>query len=196
MDQVIHIRDLDVSKIEYTQIRELPSRAKSIGVVYNGKPLIVQTETHGVPFEKSSFGDVEKGESVKTTADLSFKGMDDDNNPNSKKLKKSHQSFCALDNKFLDDSVAVMEASRDNLRVTNLGNLIFLLIEGIAVFMMFNLKRNGFWLYTIAQIGLVSLMIMVMPWPNLISTLTLCVTLFLVILFEILYAVNLKHMKA
>lgn len=97
---------------------------------------------------------------------------------------------------FLDDSVAVLEASRDNLRVTNLGNLIFLLIEGIAVFMMFNLKRNGFWLYTIAQIGLVSLMIMVMPWPNLISTLTVCVTLFLVILFEILYAVNLKHMKA
>ena len=97
---------------------------------------------------------------------------------------------------FLDDSVAVLEASRDNLRVTNLGNLIFLLIEGIAVFMMFNLKRNGFWLYTIAQIGVVSLMIMVMPWPNLISTLTVCVTLFLVILFEILYAVNLKHMKA
>ena len=97
---------------------------------------------------------------------------------------------------FLDDSVAVLEASRDNLRVTNLGNLIFLLIEGIAVFMMFNLNRNGFWLYTIAQIGLVSLMIMVMPWPNLISTLTVCVTLFLVILFEILYAVNLKHMKA
>ena len=96
---------------------------------------------------------------------------------------------------FLDDSVAVLEASRDNLRVTNLGNLIFLLIEGIAVFMMFNLKRNGFWLYTIAQIGVVSLMIMVMPWPNLISTLTVCVTLFLVILFEILYAVNLKHMK-
>jgi hypothetical protein len=97
---------------------------------------------------------------------------------------------------FLADSVAVLEASRDNLRVTNLGNLIFLLIEGVAVFMMFNLKRNGFWLYTLAQIGLVSLMIMVMPWPNLISTLTVVVTLFLVLLFEILYAVNLKHMKA
>lgn len=97
---------------------------------------------------------------------------------------------------FLDDSIAVLEASRDNLRITNLGNLIFLLVEGIAVFMMFNLKRNGFWLYTLAQIGLVSLMITVMPWPNLISTLTVGFTLFIVILFEILYAVNLKHMKA
>ena len=97
---------------------------------------------------------------------------------------------------FLDDSVAVMEASRDNLRVTNLGNLIFLLIEGIAVFMMFNLKRNGFWLYTLAQIGLVSLIVMVMPWPNSISTLTVVFTVFIVLLFEILYAVNLKHMKA
>ena len=97
---------------------------------------------------------------------------------------------------FMDDSIAVLEASRDNVRITNLGNLIFLLIEGIAVFMMFNLKRNGFWLYTLAQIGLVSLIIMVMPWPNSISTLTVVFTVFIVLLFEILYAVNLKHMKA
>lgn len=96
---------------------------------------------------------------------------------------------------LLDDSIAALEASKDNLRITNLGNLIFLLIEGIAVFLMFNLKRNGFWLYTLAQIGLVSLLIMVMPWPNIISTLTVVFTLFLVLLFEILYAVNLKHMK-
>tara|TARA_B110000285_G_scaffold173398_1_gene194276 strand:- start:703 stop:1215 length:513 start_codon:yes stop_codon:yes gene_type:complete len=95
-----------------------------------------------------------------------------------------------------DEIIELAEASKDNLRITNLGNLIFLLVEGIAVFMMFNLKRNGFWLYTLAQIGMVSLMIMVMPWPNLISTLTVCFTLFLVLLFEILYAVNLKHMKA
>ena len=95
-----------------------------------------------------------------------------------------------------DEFIELAEASKENLRITNLGNLIFLLIEGIAVFMMFNLKRNGFWLYTIAQIGMVSLAIMVMPWPNIISTLSIAFTLFLVLLFEILYAVNLKHMKA
>ena len=95
-----------------------------------------------------------------------------------------------------DEFIELAEASKENLRITNLGNLIFLLIEGIAVFMMFNLKRNGFWLYTIAQIGIVSLAIMVMPWPNIISTLSIAFTLFLVLLFEILYAVNLKHMKA
>ena len=95
-----------------------------------------------------------------------------------------------------DEFIELAEASKENLRITNLGNLIFLLIEGIAVFMMFTLKRNGFWLYTIAQIGMVSLAIMVMPWPNIISTLSIAFTLFLVLLFEILYAVNLKHMKA
>ena len=117
-----------------------------------------------------------------------------------KQMEKIDQAIAIYDDvdnmPFLDDSIAVLEASRDNLRITNLGNLIFLLIEGIAVFMMFNLKRNGFWLYTLAQIGIVSLVIMVMPWPNIISTLTVVVTLFLVLLFEILYAVNLKHMKA
>ena len=117
-----------------------------------------------------------------------------------KQMQQIDEAIAIYDNMdempFLDDSVAVLEASRDNLRITNLGNLIFLLIEGIAVFMMFNLKRNGFWLYTLAQIGLVSLLIMVMPWPNIISTLTVVFSLFLVLLFEILYAVNLKHMKA
>ncbi len=102
-----------------------------------------------------------------------------------------------VDEMFLrDEFIEVLEASKENLRISNLGNLIFLLVEGIAVFMMFNLKRNGFWLYTLAQIGIVSLAIMVMPWPNIISTLTIVFTLFLVFLFEILYAVNLKHMKA
>lgn len=116
-----------------------------------------------------------------------------------KQIEKIDQAIAIYDDidnmPFLDDSIEVLEASRDNLRITNLGNLIFLLLEGIAVFMMFNLKRNGFWLYTLAQIGIVSLLIMVMPWPNIISTLSVVVTLFLVILFEILYAVNLKHMK-
>lgn len=117
-----------------------------------------------------------------------------------KQIEQIDQAIATYDNMdempLRDEFIEVAVASRDNLRVTNLGNLIFFLIEGIAVFMMFNLKRNGFWLYTLAQIGLVSLMIMVMPWPNLISTLTVCITLFLVLLFEILYAVNLKHMKA
>jgi len=117
-----------------------------------------------------------------------------------KQMEQIDQAIAVYDDMdempFLDDSIAVLEASRDNLRITNLGNLIFLLIEGIAVFMMFNLKRNGFWLYTLAQIGLVSLIIMVMPWPNSITTLTVVFTVFIVLLFEILYAVNLKHMKA
>ena len=96
---------------------------------------------------------------------------------------------------LLNDSIAVLEASKEHIRVTNLGNLIFFLIEGIAVFMMFNLKRNGFWLYTLSQIGMVVLVIYVMPFPDMISSITVAITLFIVILFEVLYAVNLKHMK-
>lgn len=117
-----------------------------------------------------------------------------------KQMQQIDEAIAIYDNMdempLRDEFIEVAVASRDKLRITNLGNLIFLLIEGIAVFMMFNLKRNGFWLYTLAQIGLVSLLIMVMPWPNIISTLTVVFTLFLVLLFEILYAVNLKHMKA
>ena len=117
-----------------------------------------------------------------------------------KQMEQIDQAIAVYDDMdempFRDDMIESAEASKENFRVTNLGNLIFLLIEGIAVFMMFNLKRNGFWLYTLAQIGLVSLVIMVMPWPNSMSTLIVVFTVFIVLLFEILYAVNLKHMKA
>lgn len=94
-----------------------------------------------------------------------------------------------------DDMIAFMEASVDNAKINNLGQLIFLLIEGIAVYMMFNLNKNGFWLYTVAQIGIIGVIMYALPMPNIITTLTLVFYIFIAILFEILYAVNLKHMK-
>jgi len=95
-----------------------------------------------------------------------------------------------------DDMIEFMEASRDTVKISNFGQLILMLVEGIAVYMMFQLKRSGFWLYTIAQIGFLGLFMYILPSDNIVTTLTMVFYIFIVLLFEILYAVNLKHMRA
>jgi len=69
------------------------------------------------------------------------------------------------------------------------------LLEGFAVFMMFNLKKTGFWLYTLSQVGMLSIMMYIFPMDNTLTMVTLFFSGLLILVFEILYAVNLKHMK-
>jgi len=100
------------------------------------------------------------------------------------------------DLRLVTDILSYEEAAYENRKINNIGQLIFLLLEGFAVFMMFKLKRMGFWLYTIAQIGFIGVCFYVFPADNLRATFVLTYYIFIILLFEILYAVNLKHMKA
>lgn len=94
-----------------------------------------------------------------------------------------------------DDLIAFMVASKENIKLNNLGQLIILLIEGIAVYMMFMLKKSGFWLYTLAQVAFLGMLIYIFPYPNFVTTLTVMLYAIIILIFEILYAVNLKHMQ-
>ena len=93
------------------------------------------------------------------------------------------------------DMVNYKITEHENRKFSNLSQLIFLFLEGFAVFMMFKLKRNGYWLYTIAQIGFIAMVFYVLPGENVISKMAITYYLFIIILFQILYGVNLKHMK-
>ena len=111
-------------------------------------------------------------------------------------MEASMQSNTELAERINDDFLEYYQVNNDNFSVINFGQLLFLLLEGIAIYMMFTLKRMGFWLYTIAQIGFISVCFYVFPTDNFITTLVLTYYMFIILLFEILYAVNLKHMKA
>jgi len=96
---------------------------------------------------------------------------------------------------FFEDYVNFVEGSAENAKTTNMFNLILLLIEGLGVFMMFQLKKTGYWIYTASSLLFIGLPILFLPWPNSMSSMTLGIYIFIVILFQILYGVNLKHMK-
>jgi hypothetical protein len=111
-------------------------------------------------------------------------------------MEASMQSNTELAERIKDDFLEYYQVNNDNFSVLNFGQLLFLLLEGIAIYMMFTLKRMGFWLYTIAQIGFIGVCFYVFPADNLMATFVLTYYIFIILLFEILYAVNLKHMKA
>jgi hypothetical protein len=73
--------------------------------------------------------------------------------------------------------------------------VLFLLVEGLGVFMIFQLKKTGFWVYVAAQLGLIGVVFASMPWPNSLSTIALSISLLITLVFVILYGVNLKHLR-
>jgi len=100
-----------------------------------------------------------------------------------------------IDAPGLEDFGYFLQAKKDNFKLENTGNFILILIEGFAVYLMFMLKKIGFWVYTGTQIGFIMLMTLIYPISNMFTILTLIIYLFLIVLFVILYALNLKHMN-
>ncbi len=86
-------------------------------------------------------------------------------------------------------------AQQENLKFENSIKFILLLIEGLAVFMMFVQKRIGFWIYSGVQLSFILLYISIYPFPNLFSYLTIFGISVPILIFSILYALNLKHMN-
>ena len=111
-------------------------------------------------------------------------------------MEASMQSNTELEGRIKEDVFEYYQVNNDNFSVLNFGQLLFLLLEGIAIYMMFTLKRMGFWVYTIAQIGFIGMCFYVFPSDNIMTTFMLAYYIFISLLFEILYVVNLKHMKA
>ena len=60
---------------------------------------------------------------------------------------------------------------------------------------MFVQKKTGFWLYTGVQFGFLMLIISIYPLSNIFTFMTLILMTMIILVFEILYALNLKHMK-
>jgi hypothetical protein len=77
----------------------------------------------------------------------------------------------------------------------NYGYLFLFLLQGVAVFMMFQQKKIGFWSYLIIQVGIIGVMSYFYPWPNIFSMAAVGYRGFTSLLFVILFAVNLKHMR-
>ena len=94
-----------------------------------------------------------------------------------------------------DDLIEYMTIKKENLKSESLINLILMLVEGLAVYLMYILYKNGFWLYTGVQACILGFLFFNSPSDNYFTTITIAISGFIIIIFEILYAINLKHMK-
>lgn len=96
---------------------------------------------------------------------------------------------------FGKDTIAYMESTKAIPGWNNTTTAILLLLEGFAVFLIFQMKRNGFWIYLAAQIGFLVQTYSVLPFPNMMSMAALIMSFLIIAVFTILYAVNLKHLR-
>jgi hypothetical protein len=96
---------------------------------------------------------------------------------------------------FGKDTIAYMESTKAIPGWNNTTTAILLLLEGFAVFLIFQMKRNGFWIYLAAQIGFLVQTYSVLPFPNMMSMAALIMSFLIIVVFTILYAVNLKHLR-
>ncbi|MFP5470775.1 MAG: hypothetical protein ACLGGV_04200 [Bacteroidia bacterium] len=95
---------------------------------------------------------------------------------------------------FMDSSLVTIQDSINNFMLINSSNLVLYLAQIFAVYLMFNLNKKGFWLYTFVQVAL-----LIFPFSYMtLNTVFIITVLFaglLTLAFIIMYATNLKHMK-
>ncbi|MGZ2371152.1 hypothetical protein ACXR6G_15345 [Ancylomarina sp. YFZ004] len=102
-----------------------------------------------------------------------------------------------MDSGFIYESaqngIYALEKTAENLVPMTAAHIIFALLSLLGIFLMFRLKKNGFYLYSV-----VNLFWMLVPVYFIgmeVGMMMLGMGAFFTILFIILYAVNLKHME-
>jgi hypothetical protein len=75
-----------------------------------------------------------------------------------------------------------------------IANIVLCIVSLLGVWMMWNLKKNGFYLYTLATIGGLAVPLIFLG-VNLLSILSVGLGGLVGVVFIILYGLNLKHMS-
>ncbi|MDM8160532.1 hypothetical protein QUH73_11960 [Labilibaculum sp. K2S] len=94
--------------------------------------------------------------------------------------------------KSTENGIVVLEKMSQNLGLITGVNCLFALLSLLGVFMMFKLKKNGFYLYTIVNYFWVLVPLVLIDFDA--SMTNSLIGGAVVTLFVILYAVQLKHM--
>ena len=94
---LLKAKNVDVSKISFANPRILDNGAKLVYVNYKGGKWSVQTPWMTMPWKMGVF---EEGPYPKYSIDLSFKGMDENED-----MKAFHDKFKALEQKIVDSGL-------------------------------------------------------------------------------------------
>lgn len=96
--------------------------------------------------------------------------------------------------KMMEDGLAMAEQAAANAVPLGYIGLITSVLGLVGVWLMWNLKKNGFYLYTVASLAGLVLPFMYLGFSSM-GLLSLGFGGLLTVLFIVLYALNLKHMN-
>lgn len=96
--QITLVKDFDINKLSYMDVRTLETGGKMVYTSYNKSPLVIQTPLMYAPFGLQKWTNDGKD---KYTLNLSFRGMD-----SSKSLQTFHKMLNDLDRKLVEDGFA------------------------------------------------------------------------------------------
>jgi hypothetical protein len=95
----------------------------------------------------------------------------------------------------IESSIQTFEITLENFQLYHIGNTFILLTGIFSVFLMFNLKKIGYYLYIVYVIA--SILFYNMVFSELpTSLMTIIMMSFVSLVFVILYGVNLKRMNS
>ena len=112
-------------------------------------------------------------------------------------INRVNQIFSSVEEippNYLEDMSVFLNTKLENLLFENSSLILILLLEAYGVWLMYNLKRNGFWLYLISNISLIILNYIIFSTDNIFAFYNLFFCIFLSIIFVSLYYLNLKYL--
>ncbi len=86
-------------------------------------------------------------------------------------------------------------AKKDNLILENNFTLLIYLFEIYGLFLMFKLRKNGFWVYLVSQFSFLLLYASIYPGYNLLTTTLFVMTTITLLIFGISYWTQTKYMS-
>ncbi|WP_321280584.1 hypothetical protein [Marinifilum fragile] len=93
----------------------------------------------------------------------------------------------------IQNGIVTLEKTSQNLGLISGANILFALLSLLGVFLMFKMSKNGFYLYTFANLFWLLVPLALIDFEA--TMMNTAVLGFFTIVFIIMYAVNLKHMK-
>lgn len=94
---------------------------------------------------------------------------------------------------MMESAMVMAEKSVEQAVPIGYSTIVLSLLSLAGVWLMWNLKKNGFWLYLLSSIGSLAVPVIFLG-GGLMTILSVGVGGFFSVVFIILYAVNLKHM--
>lgn len=99
-----------------------------------------------------------------------------------------------LPGQMLDSAMDLAERTAKNAKPIGISNILLSLLSLFGVWQMWNLRKSGFWLYLLASVGGLVTTVYFLG-GSMMAIFSMGVAGFFSLVFIILYAVNLKHMR-